>query len=153
MNLLSNREARRRNRTLWVPIVAVTLSVSPAWAHDVKGIQADGSGEYVSQMMGADVPTKGTHIPAAILNRHEDKGAKDSHQHTSALPEVCPQLTGEAELDGLKECVTVLTQQISDLLKLIMNLSDALAESRNELLQRAHEGSRLSPTPAMANNS
>lgn len=84
------------------------------------------------------------------MNRGSTSGGTDSLPYGSAPADACPQLTEQAELEGLKACVTVLTHQISDLLKLIMNLSDALAESRNELLRRTDEGGHQSRTPAMA---
>jgi hypothetical protein len=62
-------------------------------------------------------------------------------------------VTEQADVQGLKECVTVLTQQISDLLKLIMNLSDALAETRNELMLRTDQPSRQSSIPPRPHHS
>ncbi|MEW6248114.1 MAG: hypothetical protein AB1555_15580 [Nitrospirota bacterium] len=61
------------------------------------------------------------------------------HDHEASLVDTCPQLAAKAESDGLRECVGVLTHQMSDLLRLIMNLSEALAESQNQLMRRNHE--------------
>lgn len=141
------------SRTLSITVMTGVLSAAPVWAHDEHAIHADGLEGYANQTMEQDTATTGARSRGPIVNRESESEAMASHQHGSASPDACPQLTERAELKGLKECVTVLTHQISDLLKLIMNLSDALAESRNELLQRINENSQQSPTSAMANNS
>ena len=68
-------------------------------------------------------------------NPGKDIPAQTTHSHDAFLGDSCPHLADEADTAGLQHCVATLTNYISDLLRLVMSLSEALAESRNELLR------------------
>jgi hypothetical protein len=94
-------------------VLPLALFSVSAWAHE-----GEASGDTTTSA------TMSQQIPAPT-----------SHLHETSLVNSCPQLEDETDTAGLRQCVTTLTSQISDLLRLIMNLSDALAESQNELMR------------------
>lgn len=118
-------------KVLVLAFLSIGLSVTPSWAHE---------GHPVKEVRDVNVTAP------QQFSRSSEVTAQESAVHGSAVHDreasfvdICPQLAYEAETDGLRECVTVLTHQISDLLRLIMNLSDALAESQNQLMRSSHE--------------
>jgi hypothetical protein len=108
---------------------------------------------YTSQIPEQHVLPEGAQLNEPTVDLDAENVTRHSHQHGSTPLDSCPLVTEQADVQGLKECVTVLTQQISDLLKLIMNLSDALAETRNELMLRTDQPSRQSSIPPRPHHS
>ncbi|MDP3092560.1 MAG: hypothetical protein Q8N04_17940 [Nitrospira sp.] len=140
--LLSKSQAIRR--TLALAAVVGSLSGTSAWGHDEHATQEASLRGHASQTPEQHVVPQGVQPHGPAMDLDAENVTRRTHQHGSAQLDSCPQVTDQADLEGLKECVTVLTQQISDLLKLIMNLSDALAESRNELMLRTDQPGRQS---------
>lgn len=101
---------------------------------------------------GASSATVGQlHMQAVKSNSEAQELA--AHQHETDPLDACPQMEGQAGVDGTRECVTVLTHQISELLKVIMHLSEALADSHNELMLRPDECKGQSRIPARTDQS
>ncbi len=109
-----DRGTKVRSRNVLVMLIALFLSPlsAPAWAHE----EGHGHASTVS-----NVPQQ---VPAST-----------SHLHEGSVINICPQLEDETDTAGLRHCVTTLSNQISEFLRLIMNLSEALAESQNELMR------------------
>lgn len=146
-------QSRVIRRTLAIAAIAGSLSGTSAWGHDEHAMHEAHLVGHASQTLEQGIVQPGGQLEESIMNLGGENVASRFHEHGSAQLDSCPQLTEQAELEGLKECVTMLTQQISDLLKLIMNLSDALAESRNELMLRTDQPGRQSNMPTKPNRS
>lgn len=132
--------------TLLLAFLAVWVPATSSLAHDDNGAVKDPRGVSITATAAQESDSEVTSSRAKVPPLR-------GHDHETALIDTCPQLAYEPETDGLRKCVEVLTGQISDLLKLIMNLSEALAESRNELLQRTDDGRHHSRILPMADNS
>ena len=136
-------------QTLPMAAIVGVLSGVPAWGHDEHSGLEGGLVRHTNPAKEHSVADSATVVQPHIQTLNSNSEAQDlgSHHHETDPLNACPQLEGQAEVDRLRECVTVLTHQISDLLKLIMNLSDALAESRNELMLRTDEHNEQSRIP------
>ncbi|ALA59422.1 exported protein of unknown function [Nitrospira moscoviensis] len=110
-----------------VALFPAHFSIS-AWAHEDGERRNTASSSILSKQPLQEIE-EGTDIPFQL-----------THSHETSLAGSCPDLENEADTAGLQHCVATLTNQISDLLRLIMNLSEALAESQNELLRGNHQG-------------
>lgn len=132
-----------KKNMLALAFLSVGVWAAPSWAHD----------DYAVEDPSDVAVTAPPEFNGEVTSSRAEVSVQGRHDHETALIDTCPQLAYEQETDGLRKCVAVLTGQISDLLKLIMNLSELLAESRNELLQRTDDGRHHSRILPMADNS
>lgn len=120
-----------KKNMLALALLSIGVWAAPSWAHeghtvdDARNVNLTAPQQFSST---GEVTAQGSEVHGPAV-----------HNHEASLVDTCPQLADKAETDGLRECVTVLTHQMSDLLRLIMNLSEALAESQNQLMHRSHE--------------
>lgn len=124
----------KKKNMLALAFLSIGVWAVPSWAHeghiidDARNVNLTAPQQFSSP---GEVTAQGSEVHGSAV-----------HDHEASLIDACPQLAEKAEIDGLRECVTVLTHQMSDLLRLIMNLSEALAESQNQLMHRSHEPQR-----------
>jgi hypothetical protein len=136
-----------------LPVAAIVgvLSGVPAWMHDEPSAWEGAPNQAMIHSAANSSTVAQPHMQT--VNSNFERQEHGSHQHEINPLDACPQLEELAEVDVLKECVTALTHQISDLLKLIMNLSDALAESRNALMLATDERNKQSQVSTKENQS